>query len=408
MAADLDRLTEDLATLVRVPSVTGDESAVQDVAASLLAEAGLLVERISPDPESLRSDPAYPGTEVPRSSLPIVVGRADGKRPGPRILLLGHLDVVPPGDALTWSSPPFEPRVADGRLYGRGACDMKGGVVAMIEAVRLLLANGRDFAGEVIVATVPSEEDGGLGTLATIRAGVAADFAVIPEPTNLEVVIAHAGAITFELTVPGKAAHASTRLEGISALDKLSYLMAALLADEAARNAAESDPIMSELVMPYPTIIGTVAGGSWPSSVMDSVVANGRYGVRLGQTPAEAEAELVAAVTEAWSRDEFLASHPVAVRVWGGSFGSCRVPSDHPLPVGLAAAAEHVTGKRPALIGAPYGADMRLLVTEAAIPTVMYGPGSVLHAHSADEFVSLEEVTACAEVLAHWMASLLT
>ena len=143
---------------------------------------------------------------------------------------------------------------------------------------------------------MPSEEDGGQGTLAAIRAGATGDLAIIPEPSNLDVVVAHAGAITFRLTVPGRAAHASQRREGVSALDKLFVLSRALEADETRRNEAETDPLMTALGLPYPTIIGIVGGGEWASTVLDRVTADGRYGVRLGQSPAEAEAELRAAI----------------------------------------------------------------------------------------------------------------
>src|SRR5439155_16783040 len=128
-----------------------------------------------------------------------------------------------------------------------------GGVAAILAAVRALGASG-DLArldGELIVALVTSEEDGGQGTLAAIRAGVAGDVAVITEPSNLDVVVAHAGAITFRLTVPGRAAHASRRREGVSALDKLWVLSRALEEDETRRNAAETDPLMTALGMPY-------------------------------------------------------------------------------------------------------------------------------------------------------------
>ena len=122
---------------------------------------------------------------------------------------------------------------------------------------------------------------------------------MIPEPSLLDVVIAHAGAITFRLTVPGRAAHASKRREGVSALENLHTLIRALEADETRRNEAETDPLMTALGLPYPTIIGTVAGGEWASTVMDRVVAEGRYGVRLGQTPEEAADELGACIDAA-------------------------------------------------------------------------------------------------------------
>ena len=403
---DRDRLIEDLETLVEIRSVTGSEENVADWAAGALQEVGLRVELVRPDLSVLRSDPAWPGEEMPRQTLPIVVGRA-GREGGRRLILSGHLDVVPPGDPTTWSVDPWAGEVRDGRLYGRGACDMKGGVAAILAAVRALRGSGElgRLAGELLVVFVPSEEDGGQGTLGAIRAGNVGDMAIITEPSRLDIIVAHAGAITFRVTIPGRAAHASQRREGVSALDKLFVLTRALEVDETRRNAAETDPLMTALGLPYPTIIGIVEGGEWASTVLDRVVAYGRYGVRLGQTHAEAEAELRAAITEACAADEFLRDHPATVDITGGRFGSARVPAEHPLPVGLATVAERVTGRRPELRGEPYGADMQMFVNHGGTPCVIFGPGDVRVAHSADEHVPLDEVETCAHVLAEWVRS---
>ncbi len=328
---DPDRLLDDLTTLVRIRSITGSEEVVADWAAGALQELGLRVEVIRPDLDTSRQDPAWPGEEMTRSTLPVIVGRG-GKQGGRRLILSGHLDVVPPGDPSTWTVDPWAAEIRDGRLYGRGACDMKGGVAAILAAVRSLASEAgglTDLAGELVVVLVPSEEDGGQGTLAAIRAGAVGDLAVITEPSQLDVVIAHAGAITFRLTVPGRAAHASQRREGVSALDKLFVLTQALEADERQRNDAETDPLMTALGLPYPTIIGIVEGGEWASTVLDRVVAYGRYGVRLGQTPAEAEADLRSAVDTACAERRFPTGSPGdgrdhgrAVRVGKGSVGS--------------------------------------------------------------------------------------
>ncbi len=325
---------------------------------------------------------------MPRTTLPIVVGRL-GRPGGRRLVLVGHVDVVP------------------GRLYGRGACDMKGGVASIVAALRALVASGAAgrIDGEVVAAFVPSEEDGGQGMLAAIRAGVVGDAAVITEPTSLDVVVAHAGAITFRLVVPGRAAHASMRSEGVSALDNLYTLLRALEADERARNESETDPLMTALGLPYPTIVGKVEGGEWASTVLDRVVAEGRYGVRLGQKWRDGEADLRRCIDAACAADPFLRDHPAAVEITGGRFSSARVPADHPLPVSLTAATEAVLGRRPASVGKPYGADMRLLVNEGRTPTVIFGPGDVAVAHAADEFVPLDEVADCARVLARWVES---
>jgi acetylornithine deacetylase len=405
LAIDGDRLIADLRTLIQIPSITGSEEPVAAWAADALRALGLDVEVARPDLDALRADADWPGEEMPRTSLPVVIGRAGGAGAPPRLILSGHLDVVPPGDLATWSTDPWGAEIRDGAMYGRGACDMKGGVAAILGAVRALQSSG-DLAlldGELMVVLAPSEEDGGQGTLAAIRAGAVGDMAIITEPSGRDIVVAHAGALTFRLTVPGRAAHASKRREGVSALDNLITLGRALEADEARRNADERDPLMTALGLPYPTIIGMVRGGEWASTVLDRIVADGRYGVRLGQTAAEAADELRACIADACAADPFLRDHPATVEFTGGRFGSARVPSDHPLPTGLADVVADVTGRRPALVGEPYGADMQMFVNVGATPCVIYGPGDVRVAHGADEHVPLAEVVSCARVLAAWV-----
>jgi acetylornithine deacetylase len=408
-AVDADTIQADLLALLAIPSITGDEGAARDATAATMAAAGLDVRTWEADPVTLAADPEFPGGERPRSSLPLAAGHLRGARPGPRLILAGHTDVVPPGERANWSLDPFVPQVRGGRVFGRGACDMKGGLVAAVAAlgaVRAAIGLER-LVGEAVVVAVPSEEDGGSGMLAAIRAGYVGAAAVVTEPTRLEIVTAQAGAITFRLDVPGRAAHASTRREGVSAIEKLELLHAALRANEEARNANEERPEMRALGLPYATIIGTVSGGDWPSTVPDRAVAEGRYGVRLGQTAGEAAAELAEVVAAACAADPWLRAHPATVTVSGGRFDSAEIPADHPLALGLAAAAEGVLGRRPPCVGVPYGSDMRLLIRAGATPTVMFGPGDVRVAHAADEHVDLAEVIACARVLAAWVATTL-
>ncbi len=171
-AIDPLRVEDDLRTLVAIPSVTGDEVEVTDEAARLLGDLGSQVERFDVDPAEIAADPDFPGSEVPRTVLPLVFGRV-GRPGGRRIILSGHLDVVPVGDPATWTVHPWGGSVRDGVLYGRGACDMKGGVAAILGATRALVTTGiaDHLSGELLIALVPSEEDGGAGTLAAIRTG---------------------------------------------------------------------------------------------------------------------------------------------------------------------------------------------------------------------------------------------
>ena len=143
---DVTRLIADLRALVRIPSVTGSEEAVAAWAADALRDLGMDVEVATPEPATIRADPDWPGEEMARTSLPVVIGRG-GTPGGRRIILSGHLDVVPPGDPETWTVDPWGGEVRDGRLYGRGAVDMKGGVAAILAAVRALVADGAGLAG---------------------------------------------------------------------------------------------------------------------------------------------------------------------------------------------------------------------------------------------------------------------
>jgi acetylornithine deacetylase len=402
-AVSADRAIADLTALVRVPSVTGSEEAIARFVTELATEAGASVEYLDVDPPTAARDPGWPGSETPRTTLPIVIARLG--RPGRRLLLVAHTDVVPIGDPAAWSVPPWEGIVRDGDLYGRGACDMKGGLASILEAMRALVVSGAvdSLDGEVVAAFVPSEEDGGQGMLAAIRAGCTADAAVITEPTSLNVVIAHAGAITFRLTIPGRAAAASKRRAGVSALDKLFVIKGALEADEIRRNDAEMNPFMTALGLPYPTVIGKVTGGEWASMVLDQLVVEGRYGVRLGQSWRDGEAELRACIAAACAADEFLREHPVELEITGGRFSSASVPADHALPVGLTAVASEILGRSPELRAEAYGADMRLLINEGNTPTVIFGPGDQQFGHAPDEFVPLQEVVDCARVLSAWV-----
>lgn len=400
----MDRIADRLAELISIPSVTGAEVAIRDRLAEILAQMGLTVDAFDADLDGVGTDPDFPGMEVDRTVLPVVCGTLNPGAPGAHPLLSGHIDVVPAGDPASWSSDPFTPRLDGGRMYGRGACDMKGGVAAILETLDVLIESGH--RGPVSVAFVPSEEDGGSGTLAAIRRGIDADLVVIPEPTDLEIVTAHAGAITFRLVIPGKAAHAAIRTEGVSALDGLQTIRAALDEDERQRNTSVGDPRMADLGLPYPTIVGTISGGVWASSVIDAVEITGRYGVKLDQGVGDAADDLERCLRAAWLADPFLCDFDMDFEVFGASFDSCEIPDDHELAMSLVESIEAVTGRRVTPKGLPAGTDMRLFVNQAGMPAVLFGPGNLRVAHAANEHVEIEDVAGCAAVLTHWVTAL--
>ncbi|NND85591.1 MAG: M20/M25/M40 family metallo-hydrolase [Acidimicrobiia bacterium] len=398
----LDRLGARTLELVATPSQTGAEAPGIDLVAAWLAELGVEVDRWTDTMEALASDPAFPGSEVVRDLVPVVAAEFRGQRSGPTTVLTGHVDVVPVGDPDTWTRPPDGERRGD-VVHGRGACDMKAGLVAALHAFEDRVRRGPDFAGTLRFVAVPGEEDGGTGTLAAIRRGWTGDNVIITEPTSRDgepaIVVAHGGALTYTIEITGRSAHAATRLEGESALEHLFTVQGVLRTLEEDLNAAEDDPRMRALGLPYPTTIGTVHGGVWASNVMESVRAEARLGVAVGESVAEASRRIEVGVREALADDPWLSTHPPRLERTGAAFGSSAIPDDHPLVVAAAEAAEAELGTRPALVGAPYGCDMALWTRTGGAATLVFGPGDVSKAHAPDESVDLGEVVSVARTL---------
>lgn len=400
-ALDEEALVTSLVELVRVPSVTGSdaESDLQHTMARRYEEAGLEVDLWPLDLGTLRADPDFPGTEAPRHEGYGLVATGPGEGT-PGLVLQGHVDVVPTGDLARWAAgDPFSARVEGEVLHGRGACDMKAGVAANLAVARALHRSGVRLERRLAVHSVVSEEDGGLGAFATLRRGHGGDVAVITEPTSGRVVTANAGALTFRLEVPGRAAHGSTRLEGVSAVDAFFPLHVALRVLESRRNA-DADPRFADTPLPYGISVGTVRAGDWASSVPDLLVAEGRMGVRLGEDPADARRSLEEAVAEAAARDPWLGDHHPVVTWPGGQFASGRLAEGHGLLGEVVSAVEAVTGRRPEEGAAPYGSDLRLYSGVGGIPTLQYGPGDVRLAHAPRESVPLADMVEVARALA--------
>jgi acetylornithine deacetylase len=327
---------------------------------------------------------------------------ASGAVDGPTVVLNAHVDVVPSGDDRLWTTPAFHPRrdaAPDGRdaLYGRGACDMKGGLVAVLATLDSLRHRGLPRRGRVLVQCVVGEEDGGLGTFATLARGHVGDVAVIPEATSNQIVCANAGALTFAVSIPGRSAHGSSRRDGVSAIAQLWPVWQAIEELEARRHT-DVHPLMSHLDTPYGISIGTVRAGDWASNVPDLLVAEGRLGVALGEDTEHARDDLREAVAGACAASPWLCDNPATVEFTGGQFASGMTDPGDPLVSVLSAAHAGRTGQVPAVQGAPYGSDLRLL-TSLGIPTVHYGPGSIRQAHSPDEYVALADVALTARVL---------
>jgi acetylornithine deacetylase len=317
----------------------------------------------------------------PRPGRPSVVGRLRGAGAGPSLMLNGHLDTV----GVAGMPEPFAARHEDGRLYGRGACDMKGGIAAMLAAARALAGSPVALAGDLLVAAVADEETESLGTL-DVLGHYRPDAAIVTEPTGLAPCIAHKGFVWLEVTVPGRAAHGSRPDLGIDANVRLGELLSGVGA--LARDLGRRPP--HPLLGTASVHAGRVRGGTGESTYAATASAVLERRTLPGEGAADAEAEVNAILsTSEWGRDA-----RVRVLLDRAPF---ETGVDAPI-VGALRAVLVARGHDAACVGQPPWMDAALLAA-AGVDTVVIGPAGE-GAHAAVEWVDTASVVELAEVLA--------
>ena len=387
-----------LADLVSFPSVANREGPVQEHMARVLAAAGMQVDVWDIDFSTLRAHPAY-AADVERESGLGLVGTAGGDGEGPTLILNGHVDVVPAGDLSRWTAPPFALTEREGRLYGRGVVDMKGALACAVAAVGAIGRAGVPLEGRVQIQSVIGEEDGGAGTLATLLRGHGGDAAIVLEPTRFVVSPSQAGALSFRIVVPGRAAHGAFREEGVDPVERFVPVFHALRSLEEARNRDVSDPLFRDDALPFAITMGRLTAGIWPSTVAEELSVEGRFGVAPGEDLDSARSALEDAVRSADAPHPWAHEHPARVEWWGAQFAPARTDPAHPLVGALSTATAEISGEPPGLAGVRFGSDMRLLVNEGGIPTVLFGPGDVREAHRPDESVDRQDLVRASRIL---------
>jgi len=301
---------------------------------------------------------------------PNVLGVARGSGGGRSLLLNAHLDTV----GVAGMEGPHEARVEDGRLYGRGAYDMKAGLAAAMVAA----ASVRGLAGDVIVAAVVDEEAAAAGTKAVLASGLRADAAVVTEPTELDVAVAHKGFVGFELETAGRAAHGSRPDLGVDAIANMGPVLVELSALAKRLQEAPSHPLLG----PASLHTSLVEGGQEFSSYPERCLLTGEWRTLPGQSTAEIEAELRAAIARS------------------GSEAELRLPfAGEPLETDANEEIVQLVRRHAGteLVGVAFWADSALLAA-AGIPTVLIGPRGA-GAHETMEWVELESVDRLTEIL---------
>jgi acetylornithine deacetylase len=398
VAAEQEWIESLLERLVEVPSTLGEEEPAQVVVAGALQDLGLEPVDVPMDADALRASPlAAPfGWDVAGKRNVVATWRAAGTG-GRSLTLNGHVDVVPPAAEALWTSPPFTP-VRDGEwLVGRGTGDMKGGLAAMLGAVRALRRLGVAPLADVQLHSVVEEECGGNGALQCLLSLPHTDAAVIPEPFPGAVSVSQVGVLWFHVELEGIPVHVGDAGEGVNAIDAAVRVIGRLRELEAELNDGPPPPYDA---VPHPINlnVGTIRGGDWPSTVPAACTLSCRIALFPGQDVAELRRRVEAAVSRSTSDHPWLERHPPRVRYEGFAGRGVEVPHDAPIVRALAAAHEAVAGSTPALVPTTATTDARVFV-ESGIPAVCLGPLAE-RIHGVDERVHLPSVATTAQTLA--------
>ena len=382
------------------------EGELQALVAARLTSMGAEVDQWEPDPSEFAGHPMMPPWHHFRGR-PLTVGVLRGAGDGRSLVINGHVDVVGAGERDRWASDPFAAEIRDGRIYGRGACDMKGGIGSALVALEALTGLGIRLRGDVVFEAVTDEETCAMGTIAAIERGYRGDAGLVPEPTGFDLWVATRGLLHGTLSVEGRSAHAEMNQPswqdggGVNAIQKAMPLLAALdgLSERWAGRADKQHPLLGTPAV-HPTMIH---GGAFISNVPE------RCDIALNTTylPGNADAEgygsvprgeIEAAVAGAAAADDWLAVHPPAWS-WYTDYppseidpGAAIIPAvqDAARPLGVVVAAR----------GIDTTYDGALLTRFADTPSPAFGPGDLSRAHAPDEWVGIDELVLGAKLYA--------
>lgn len=391
--------------LVAIPSTRGAEGPCQDMIGDLLRERGYEVDDWHIDLDDLRHLRGFGPIEHDFSQARTVVGTYYPARSAGRSLILqGHCDVVPAGPLDMWETPPFEATIKDGRMYGRGACDMKSGTIAALYALDAIRAAGLKPTARIHFQSVIEEESTGVGALSTLQRGYRADCCFIPEPTSGHMIRSQVGVIWFRLKVRGRPVHVFEAGEGANAIMAAYHLIKAVQALEAAWNErAKADRHFKDVTHPLNFNPGIIKGGDWASSVPAWCNVDCRIAILPGWSVAECQKEILACVADAARDHAFLSNNPPEVE-WSGflSEGYELINAEAP-EAAFATAYDAVYGG-----GVPERAftaltDTRFYGLNYDIPSLCFGAdGAAMHGFN--EYVDLESLRKSTKATALFVA----
>lgn len=397
-----EEIVQTLRTLVQIPTITGKEAEGQKYMQSLYSNLGLKVTLLEANHEKVRQHKAFVESGWEFKGRPNIIGILEGEPSARSLILNGHIDVVPPEPIGEWDFSPWEAKIVGKKLYGRGAMDMKGGLIANYFALKSLLGAGLKPRGKVMLQSVIEEETGGGGgTLACFLEGFTADGLVISEPT-MKIIVAHPGVRYFRVRVVGKPAHAGIAHTGVNAIGKMNKIYQALVELDEKRAREKHYPLFEkDSGRSCHLNIGTYRAGEWVSTVAGWAEIQCRISYIPGEDVDEVKEQVRQAVNDAAQRDEWLSQHPPEIVWFGMKMDAWEQDPKAPFVVTFKSCADKVLGLDTDIAGVTWGMDPRL-AQYFNIPVLSFGPNGE-NLHGVNEYVDLDSVIDCTKVLASFI-----
>ncbi len=372
-----------LQKLVRIPSINGQEEAIGQYLHQYFQNLGWESALYEVEPHR-----------------PAVVALLHGKRPGKTLMFTTHYDTHVVDNM---EIPPFTPEIRNSFLYGRGSCDAKGSIAAMIMGAMVLSRMEKNFSGDLMLAFVPDEEYLNKGTTWLMEHGITADMAVVGEPTRMAVGFGHRGCTHLDIITKGKAYHSAYPEKGINAIEKMAMVITHLRRDFFPSYEKKTHPFLG-----HPVInLGVITGGTRIHTVADSCVAS--YLRR--DLPGETTEQILEEIQEYLDTLKELDSQLLAEVRLSTIQQRIRLPyfidPDHPLVLAMADSYLSITGKEAKKSVMNYYCDASILCTEHGIPTIIFGPGDIHVAHSSLEYIGIKDLCDAAYIYADFALSLL-
>jgi len=426
-----DKILSDLCELIRRPSLTGEELCGQEWIMKKWGDMGLTLDVFEPNVRELFQRfpqyAQYPSSWIPELDMPLkfqdvctyeqlaasefaerltyrnrpnVVGIKKGRGDGRSLILNGHVDVVTVGNRKSWSHDPFSAVRENGVIYGRGSCDMKGGLISMTAALEAVISCGVPLCGDVIMQSVVNEEHSGNGSLACVAKGYTADAVVCTEPSGSQAFsVVSGGGIYFDISVSGKEVHTGARWkdgkqDGISAIEKMAIVINELIGVEAELNR---DGTVVSLGL------GHIRGGTYATSTAASCTVSGvaYFSPALGHGDdgiKRVKTGLRRGITRACEKDGWLSRHSPEL-MFSHYTAAYQCDENSEIVKTLRESAASVLGKEihPVAISS---CDAGRIGNILRIPCIIYGPGNMALAHSVDEHIEETQVIEAAKAIA--------